>query len=280
MGLRGGHGGGGDGDLRAAQVEGLGEGLDEALRGAGDERELDVVPVGADGVIDDGPALEDGGLLGGFGEDDAVGGFPDGDFADVADVELARAAAEGVEGEMAEAGGVVGAEEFEVAVELGLEAGVERAHAKGGGELDDADCAAGGDDGEVEAVGDGVVGPIAARGFVGAGFDVHEAAGDAAGRASRYFDALAAEGLEELGGGGVFVHAEGKGFELLGEGGGGVVVDAGDAAATLVEDGEGLEDVVELGGGEVDGDALVAGDGADVFEVADAVLVEDNLADG
>ena len=95
-----------------------------------------------------------------LGEDEAVSGFPDGHFADVADAELALAGTEGVEGEMAEAGGVVGAEEFKIAVELALEAGVEGADAEGGGELDDADGAGGGDHGEVGAFlnGWGVVG--------------------------------------------------------------------------------------------------------------------------
>ena len=286
VGLGGGLGGGRDRDFGAADVERLREGLDEALRCSGDERELDVVPVGPDGVIDDGPALEDGGVGCVFRKDQAVGGFPDGHFADVADAELALAGAEGVEGEMAEAGGVVGAEEFQVAVELALQAGVEGSDAEGGGELDDADCALGGDDGEVGAFedGGGVVGVGRGAEALGFEFDRHETAGDlgvagAAGCAG-YLDALAAEGVEELLGGGVVVHGEGQGFELLGEGGGGVVVDSADAAAVFIEDGEGLEDVVELGAGEVDGDVLVVGDLAQVFKVADAVFVEDDLADG
>ena len=57
---------------RTADVERLAEGLDEALRRAGDERELDVIPVGADGVIDYRPALQDGVVGCVFGKDDAV----------------------------------------------------------------------------------------------------------------------------------------------------------------------------------------------------------------
>ena len=102
---------------------------------------------------------------------------------------------------------------------------------------------------------------------------------DAAGRPGN-FDALTAQGLEEFRGGGVVAHGERERFELLGEGRGGVVVDAAYAASVVVEDREGLEDVVELGRGEVDGDALVAGDLAEVFEVADAVFIENNLGDG
>lgn len=61
---------------------------------------------------------------------------------------------------------------------------------------------------------------------------------------------------------------------------GGVVACSGDAAAVEIDGGEGLEDVVELRGGEVDGDGLVAGDGAGVLEEADAVFVESDASDG
>jgi hypothetical protein len=44
--------------------------------------------------------------------------------------------------------------------------------------------------------------------------------------------------------------------------------------------GERLEDVVELCGGEVDGDGLIAGDAAGVLEEADAVFVEGDAGDG
>ena len=60
------------------------------------------------------------------------------------------------------------------------------------------------------------------------------------------FDALAAEGLEELGRCRVVGHAESERLQLLGERRGGVVVDAGDAAAAFVEHREGLQHVVQL----------------------------------
>ena len=94
------------------------------------------------------------------------------------------------------------------------------------------------------------------------------------------FDAGAADGAVEVGGGGVFAEAEGEGFELLVEGGGGVVAGAGDAAAVEVDGGEGLEDVVELAAGEGEGDGGVAGDLAGVLEEADAVFVERDAGDG
>ena len=80
---------GGDGNFRTAGVERLRERLDEALRRTGDQRELHVVPVGADGVVDDGPALHGGVAVGLAREDHAIGGFPDRHFADVADAQLA-----------------------------------------------------------------------------------------------------------------------------------------------------------------------------------------------
>jgi hypothetical protein len=41
-----------------------------------------------------------------------------------------------------------------------------------------------------------------------------------------------------------------------------------------------LQDVVELGGGEVDGDGLVSGDATGVLEEADAVFVKGDAGDG
>ena len=79
---------------------------------------------------------------------------------------------------------------------------------------------------------------------------------------------------------GSVAEGEGERLELLLERRGGVVAGAGDAAAVEVDGGEGLEDVVELGGGEVDGDGLVAGDAAGVLEEADAVFVEGDAGDG
>ena len=80
--------------------------------------------------------------------------------------------------------------------------------------------------------------------------------------------------------GGIGREGEGESFELLVEGRGGVVAGSGDAASGEVESGEGLEDVVELGRGEVDGDGLVSGDAAGVLEEADAVFVEGDAGDG
>jgi hypothetical protein len=90
----------------------------------------------------------------------------------------------------------------------------------------------------------------------------------------------AANGGVEVGDAGVFGEREGERFKLLLERSGGVVASAGDAASVEVDGGEGLEDVVELGGGEVDGDGLIAGDGACVLEEAYAVFVEGHAGDG
>ncbi len=122
MGLRSGLRIRGDGNLWPARVERLRNRLDETLRRTGDERKLNIIPVGADGVIDDGPALDDGVAVGLARKDHAVGGFPHRHFADVADVELTLAGAERVEREMAQAGGVGRRKQLEIAIELSLEA--------------------------------------------------------------------------------------------------------------------------------------------------------------
>ena len=157
VGLRGELGFGGKRDLGAAGVVGGGEGLEEGLRGTGDEVEVDVDPVRAGGVVDDGPALEGGGLVGfAIGEKDAVGGLPDGDLGDVGDAEVAAAAGSvgGAieEGEVAEALVAGASEEFQVAGDVGVEGGVEQDDGGGGGEFEGADGAGVGDYGEEATV--------------------------------------------------------------------------------------------------------------------------------
>lgn len=95
------------GDERAGNIKGVIEILDEGDGTAADEGEIDVGPVAVGLVFDDGPALDfaagcGGGCGGGcvfFGgrggvvEDEAVAGFPDGGFDDVADADAAIALA-------------------------------------------------------------------------------------------------------------------------------------------------------------------------------------------
>ena len=246
---------------------------------------MDVDPVGAGGVVDDGPALEGGGGFGvfGVGEEDPVGGFPDGDLGDVADAEVALACAAVwrtiQQSKVAEALAAVVGEQLEVAVDVGFERVVEQADGDGGGELEGAGGAGVGDDGEEAAVGLGFVGVGLGFGDLGAQVDGQDAAGEREARA-RDGDARAADGVVEIDVRGVARKVERQGFELLVERRGGVVAGARDAAAVEVDGGEGLEDVVELGGGEVDGDGLVAGDAARVLEEADAVFVEGDVGDG
>jgi hypothetical protein len=68
--------------------------------------------------------------------------------------------------------------------------------------------------------------------------------------------------------------------EAAGERGFRIVIDAGDAAAGEIEHGEGIEDVIELGTGEIDVDILAAMCGAEMFEKADTVFKKDDSANG
>ncbi len=95
---------------------------------------------------------------GGVGEEDAVGGLPDGNLGDVADVEVARAASVVLQGEVTEAFTAVVGDEFEVAGEIGVEAGIEESNLRGGGEFEGADGSGVGDDGEETMLGGGHVG--------------------------------------------------------------------------------------------------------------------------
>ena len=79
---------------------------------------------------------------------------------------------------------------------------------------------------------------------------------------------------------GFFFEREAESAEAFAERSFGIVVDSGDAAAVEIEDGERLENVVELTAGEIDADGFVAADVAEVLEIADAGFVEDDAADG
>lgn len=93
------------------------------------------------------------------------------------------------------------------------------------------------------------------------------------------FDAGAANGGVEVGGGGVVAERDRQVLELLLERCGGVVTDSGDAASVEVDGGEGLEDIVELVGSEREVDGGVAADVPGVLEKAYAVFVEGNVGD-
>ena len=100
------------------------------------------------------------------------------------------------------------------------------------------------------------------------------------GRACRTadFDARAAESAEKFGDARAFAEREAQCSEAASDGSFGVVIDSGDAAAVEVEDGERFQHVVELRGGEIDVDVLAAAHAAEMFEIADAVFVEDDSA--
>ena len=247
--------------------------MNEGLGRAGDEGEFDVVPVFTDGVIHDSPALEERFFTGFAWQDDAIGGFPDGNFADVADVELAIARAFGGEGHAAEILLAHGGEEVKILAYFVGEVGLGELDSDGGSEFDAADFAGIADDGgEVDFEG-------GAAGNARFAFDAEQAAGDCGGSRAN-LQTRAAEGAVEFREIGFFFERETKSAEAFAERSFGIVVDSGDAAAVEIEDGERLENVVELAAGEIDADGFVAADVAEVLEVADAGLVEDDAADG
>src|ERR1700722_13522403 len=120
--------------------------LDEGMRGAGPEGEVDVVPVFTDGVVDDSPALQKRLFLRLVGKDDAIGGFPDRHLADVTDVEIAITRAGGGKGHAANILIAGGGDESEVAADFELEIGVEDADGSGGIEIDAANFSCVGDE--------------------------------------------------------------------------------------------------------------------------------------
>ena len=67
--------------------------------------------------------------------------------------------------------------------------------------------------------------------------------------------------------------------ELPIHGSGRAILDAGDASAVQIENGERFEHIVELPGCEGNGDVLAFANAAKMFEVADAALVENDAFD-
>jgi hypothetical protein len=85
---------------------------------------------------------------------------------------------------------------------------------------------------------------------------------------------LAEDGAERL----LVAELEGEGGELVAERVHRVVAEAGDFAAAFLLDGERLEDVVHLGGVEVEAGGFSGGDAAGPLEKADPVFIKDHLA--
>ena len=106
---------------RSAAIKRLGKLLNERMWSAGYEGQLDVVPIFADGVVDDGPALQERFFFRFDGQNDAIRRLPDGHFADIADVEIAFAAAGRREGHAANVLIACGSDEAEVFSDFGLE---------------------------------------------------------------------------------------------------------------------------------------------------------------
>ena len=93
MGLRRQHGRLRQRDHRPAGIERLRDVLNKRLRRAGDQRQFYVFPIFADGVVHNGPALQQRLVARLLGQDDAVCALPYGDLADVAHENIAVAAA-------------------------------------------------------------------------------------------------------------------------------------------------------------------------------------------
>ena len=215
----------------------------------------------------------------GVGEEDAVGGLPDGDFGDVRELEFAGAGAVVVDGEVAEALVAVGVDELEVAGDVGVEGGVEEADGGGGGELEGADFACVGDDGDEGALVGGFGVGVRSGGGGGADFHGEEAACDGEG-AGVHLDAGAADGAVEVRCGRVFAQRERQVLELLIERRCRVVAGTRNAAAIEVDGSERLEDIVELAAGEGERYGGIAGNGSGVLEEAYAVFVERDAGHG
>jgi len=96
--------------------------------------------------------------------------------------------------------------------------------------------------------------------------------------AELHFDARAFQLVEDTGKRLAIAEGEGEIPQFFGEGDVGVVADAGDFASTLLLDGERLQHVVHFGGAEIEACGFACAQGAETFEIADAVLVKNDFA--
>ena len=186
---------------------------------------------------------------------------------------MAIAGAFGGEGHAAEILLADGCEQVKILADFVGEVGLGELHGDGRSQFDAADFARIADDGgEIDFEG-------GAAGNARFAFDAEQAAGDGGGADANLETGTAESAIKsrEIG---FFFEREAESAEAFAERSFGIVVDAGDAAAVEIEDGEGLENVVELAAGEIDADGFVAANVADVLEVADAGFVEDDAATG
>ncbi len=94
------------------------------------------------------------------------------------------------------------------------------------------------------------------------------------------FEFGAPQSAQEFGERGFFADRQAKISELTVDGRGRSIADSGNATSIEIEHGERFQHIVELAGSKGDRDILVAVDGSLVFEIADAVLVENDAFDG
>src|SRR5208337_452251 len=115
------------------------------MRSTCDERKLDIIPIFADGIVHDGPTLEKRLLVRLGGQNNPVSCFPNGHFADVADVEIAFTGTGGGNGHAADILIASGGDEAKVAADFDLKVVVENTNRRGGIEVDGANFAGIGD---------------------------------------------------------------------------------------------------------------------------------------
>ncbi len=272
MRLRGDHGILRQRHYRTPRVVGLRKLLHKRLRRSCHQRQLDVLPVFSDRVVDDGPALQQ--RLAFVRDHDSISALPHRDFADVADQQIALALAGGGDGHAAHVLIAGGGDEAEIFSHFIIHIFLGHANTGGWIQIEDADFSAVADDGNL-INGDFLVAFDGNLALVDA-----EKASRGGFRAAADFEARAAQGIQKLGRGWVLAYGQMQGAETPLEGSVRVVADAGDASLAEIEDGQGLQHVIQLRGGELYVYVLAVAHPAGVLEVADAVLVENDAGYG
>ncbi len=253
---------------RAPRVVGLRKILHKRLGRARHQRQFHVSPIFADGVIDDGPALQQ--RLAFIRDHDSVGALPHRNLADVADQQTALAFACGRDGHAAHVLIAGGGDEAQIFSNFVIHIFFGDTHAGGGIQFEHADFPTVADDGnlidrDLLVAFDGDLALIDAEQASGGTF-----------RSVAHLQASAAQRIQKLCGGWILTYRQMQRTETALERSVRVVADTGDASLAEIEHGQGLQHVVQLGGGEIHVDILAAAYLAGVLKVADSVLVKDD----
>ncbi len=256
----------------ASRVVGLRQFLHEGLRRARDQRQFHILPVFPNRVIDDGPSLQQRLAL--AGNHNSVRALPDRHFADVAHQQVPFALPSGGDGHAPDVLIARRGDDAQILADFVVHVFFRDANAGGGRQIEDPYFAAVTDDGNL-CQGDFLV--ALSRNFPV--FNAQQTPRSALG-AVPHLHAGPTQCVEKLRRGRIFTDWQTQRAQAPLQRSRRIVANPGDASLPQIKHSQRLQYVVQLGGGEVNIDVLAIADMPCVFEVTDAVFVENDASHG